>query len=289
MKLTIETPTLEQNHLLDVMLNPAILPPERAAAGRELAELGDPRRGVGVNDNGIPDIEWVDIPDEGEFLYQDKQKLRLPSFAISRYLITYKQFQAFVEANDGYDDDQWWQGLEKAELKAQRFEVWNHPRDWVKWYQAVAFCRWLSARLGYDVRLPTEQQWEKAARGRDGRIFPWGGETYISGYANINETEQKEGPHYLHQTTAVGLYPQGASPYGVEDMAGNVWEWCLNAYSRNAKDEDISSGAARVLRGGSYVVGSDFARATFRSEAKPGSKGHRSRYFGFRVVAKEQI
>jgi formylglycine-generating enzyme required for sulfatase activity len=164
-------------------------------------------------------------------------------------------------------------------LGKQAFRFANNPRDSVSWYQAVAFCRWLSAKLGYEVRLPTEQEWEKAARGTDGRQYPWGNE-YISGYANVDETEENVGPHYLRQTSSVGIYPQGASPFGVPDMSGNVWEWCLNEYE-NPENTDLVGDAARVLRGGSWGSGVPCARCASRDGGGP---SYRSVYIGFRAV-----
>ena len=265
-------------------------PAARAAVGRALGSLRlhdqplDTRRGVGlrfstVKNRWLPDIDWVEIP-KGAFIYQNDQKRELPTFFISRYPVTNAQFQAFVDDPEGYRDPHWWDRL------AERFEQpeapwWsytNHPRETVNWYEAVAFCAWLSDRFGTKISLPTEQEWEKAARGTDGNEYPWGND-YISGYANINETSGNAGKHYLQQTTAVGLYPQGRSPYGVMDLAGNVWEWCLNKYDE-PEDTSIGGKYPRVLRGGSWSFNQVYARATVRHVNVPGL---RSSIIGFRV------
>jgi formylglycine-generating enzyme required for sulfatase activity len=143
----------------------------------------------------------------------------------------------------------------------------------VDWYEAVAFSRWLAAQLNQPIRLPTEQEWEKAARGTDGRQYPWGHD-YINGYANVYESK-------LSQTTAVGMFPQGESPYGVMDMAGNVWEWCLNKGDHPEQIEPDTSGNWRVLRGGSWFLNPEFARAAYRFRCLPDL---RSSHGGFRVV-----
>ena len=148
------------------------------------------------------------------------------------------------------------------------------------WYEAVAFTRWLSAQLGYDISLPTEQQWEKAARGTDGREYPWGNE-FKSGFANINEKYQKAGTWYLQQTTSVGVYPQGDSPYGLADMTGNVWEWCLNKYNQPKYLKADVSGDIRVVRGGSWYHYPEYARCAYRRRCNPDYRYYRR---GFRVV-----
>ena len=139
------------------------------------------------------------------------------------------------------------------------------------WYEAMAFTRWLTARLRLpegSVRLPTEVEWEKAARGEKGLLYPWGNE-YRSGIANIHETEGKDGRWFLEQTTAVGMYPRGQSAFGVEDLSGTVWEWCLNKYDRPDDKTADTSGDARCLRGGSWVHASDGARADSRGGSHP--------------------
>ncbi|MBZ0307237.1 MAG: SUMF1/EgtB/PvdO family nonheme iron enzyme [Anaerolineae bacterium] len=215
-------------------------PQARAAVGRGLGLLKlDNRQGVGIGANGLPDIDWVEIP-AGEFKYggdkdafrsAEAQELDLPAFYISRYPITYAQFQAFIDASDGFRDPRWWEGLADEQDRYQNqsqpgehyFKYANHPRETVSWYDAIAFCRWWSNKLGgeyaldkvmaWKVRLPTEQEWEKAARGADGRVYPYGNE-FDAAKGNTGETG-------IGQTSAVGMYPQGASPYGVLDMSGN--------------------------------------------------------------------
>ncbi len=272
----------------------ALLPTERAAAGRVLALLGDPRPHIGVGTDELPDIDWVTIPNDGAWIYQDEQLPSLPAFEISRYPITYAQFQTFVEADDGFRDERWWDGLSDDEDRRQnqsqpgeqRFQYANHPRENVSWYDAIAFCRWLSFRLGggYDlddvgawkVRLPTEREWEKATRGTDGRLYPYPGE-FDAAKGNTDETG-------IGQTSAVGLFQDGASPYGVLDMSGNVWEWCLTKYAQPAprpEEENLRSNEDRVVRGGSWDLSQDYARADLRFYWDPNS---RVSYQGFRVA-----
>ena len=261
-------------------------PEGRAAVGRALGRLGlDDRMGVGLNAEGVPEIDWVSIPG-GEFVYQEGEHRSLAPFRIARYPVTHAQFQAFLDAEDGYGDDRWWAGLKSPDRtpKRARWAIANHPRETVSWFEAMAFCAWLGHRFSVELRLPTEWEWERAARGTDGRSYPWGSD-YQAGCANIDETWDEVGPHSLSRTSAVGIYPGGASPEGVLDLAGNVWEWCLNEY---AKPERVGRGGSvsRVLRGGSWVGAQGFARADNRYSPHPYD---RFDDVGFRVVCASPI
>jgi len=150
-------------------------------------------------------------------------------------------------------------------------KCWNHPRTQVDWYEAVAFCRWLSATLGYEVRLPTTPEWQKAARGTDGRMYPWGN-TFDATKANTSETQ-------IWTTTTVGLFPDGASPYGALDMSGNVFEWMLNEFDGTI-ESDLANIVEPALCGGAYSQFKDDARVTAQADNPP----EKSLNFGFRVL-----
>jgi formylglycine-generating enzyme required for sulfatase activity len=167
----------------------------------------------------------------------------------------------------------------------QAFKYGNHPRERVSWYDAIAFCRWLSWRQGgayaldkvdeWAVRLPTEFEWERAARGTNGLIYPYGNE-FDAAKGNTAETK-------IGQTSAVGIFPNGASPDGVLDMSGNVWQWCLTEYNNSAPDassENIRTTNRRVLRGGSWGNDHFNARAVVRRSGNP---SNRINDYGFRV------
>ena len=317
---------LEAGHL------PAV---ERAAAGRALAKLGDPRPGVSVDPaTGLPDILWCYVPpgpflmgsaDDDEMAYDD-EKPRHPNdsitegYLISRYPVTNAQFGVFMEAG-GYQERGYWTEAERAKVWAggkiealqddqpregpydygEPFNLPSHPVVGVTWYEAVAYCRWLGERLqvsGFKfqvwrdgqpetlslepktltVRLPSEAEWEKAARGTDGWRYSWGDDPDPD-RANYDQTG-------IGTTSAVGCFPGGVSPYRVEDLSGNVWEWCATkwegSYEGYRGDNDPEGDDVRVLRGGAFSDEARYVRCASRLRLNP---SYRYRYYGFRVVA----
>ncbi|WP_374474850.1 SUMF1/EgtB/PvdO family nonheme iron enzyme [Zoogloea sp.] len=269
-------------------------PPDiRAQLWLTRGRLGwDDRPGVGLCD-GLPDIVWQDC-EAGSFLYGDpgrKRTLKRP-FRIARYPVTHRQFQAFIDAG-GYGQDEWWAGLaERPEATPAQWSEPNAPRERVSWYEATAFCRWLDAQFktagllpeGWRVSLPTEEQWERAARGTDGREYPWEGD-FRSGLANIDETWDDVGPCNLGRTSPVGIYPDGQAPSGALDVAGNVWEWCRNEYEQSGRCGD-EGGSSRVVHGGSWGEVSVNCHAASRHWGAPGG---RYDYLGFRVCCAPPI
>ena len=150
----------------------------------------------------------------------------------------------------------------------------NHPVVSVDWGQANAYCAWA------ERRLPTEAEWEKAARGTDGRIYPWGNEAPDDVLLNYNDS--------VKDTTAVGQYPNGKSPYGAYDMAGNVWEWINDWYGETYYQSSpasnplgAESSAYQVFRGGSWNNNDYFVRSANRGWVEPASTGY---FIGFRCA-----
>lgn len=264
---------------------------ERAAAGRTLGVLGDPRFSGPC---GLP--EFSPLPG-GEFWMgstdaevaravketgQEWAKRELPrhrvavsAFALAKYPTTNAMFAHFIEA-EGYTNPQWWKGIPTAFWRGDgtvkdyyggvrsqpylwddaRFNGANQPVVGVSWYEAVAYCRWLTATLhdGYEYRLPTEAEWEVAARGQAARRYAWG-DDWKAEIANTQELG-------LGVTTPVGLFPAGATPEGVLDLTGNVWEWCADWYDGKEYARRVGQvvrdpggpdkGESKVLRGGSW-------------------------------------
>ena len=219
--------------------------------------------------------EMVRVP-AGEFLYgEDKHKVSLPEFWIDRTPVTNAEFTRFAQAT-GYKTTAERTGVGCANTGSKWEEVfgadWQHPGGpqtdtqsnadhpvvQVSWEDAVTYAEWVGKRL------PTEQEWEKAARGMDGREYPWGDQEPTRELCNFNRNEEG--------TTPVGKYsPQGDSPYGCVDIAGNVWEW-------TASDHDSGG---KVLRGGGWSHPAEYVRLTLRSPHHPDDRYDTD---GFRCV-----
>jgi formylglycine-generating enzyme required for sulfatase activity len=181
------------------------------------------------------------------------------------------------------------------------YQTGNHPVVGVTWYEAVAYCRWLNGEVGWkrlglqegwEVRLPSEAEWERAARGMDGRKYPWasGEEPTGKGHANFAASN-------IGGSSAVGLFVGGGTPEGLMDMGGNVWEWTRSLWGRDygvpgfkypydphdgREEEAAGCEVLRVLRGGSWDVPVGSLRCAFRFRFDPTL---RDRDVGFRVVA----
>ncbi len=186
----------------------------------------------------------------------------LPDYSIARTPVTNAQYAVFVEAA-GCKPPAHWKDKESPGGRE------DHPVVWVTWYDAVAYCKWLAkATGGTPYRLPSEAEWEKAARGTDGRIYPWGNE-WTSGWCNTRESGRGG-------TAPVGSQPRGASPYGVLDMAGNAWEWTGSQYKSypyvpadGREDARASADVLRVMRGGSWFDLGSYARCAARRRGRP--------------------
>jgi len=239
---------------------------------------------------------WVKIPAGKVRLIPDnadKQKSYLkqnttfdiPTFEIGKYPVTNAQYAPFIEAG-GYKQKKWWT---EAGWAKRETDGWTEPRHWkdakwngtnhpvvgVSWYEAIAYCHWLSEASGEKIMLPTEQQWQRAAQakpdgGDTGWVYVWGNE-WQTGKSNTKEAE-------IGQTTPVTAYENkgNVSPCGVVDLIGNVWTWCLTAYGTGSTD--VNGTDSRVLRGGSWYFNINLARAVYRSSLNPDL---RSYYYGF--------
>ena len=193
-----------------------------------------------------------------------QRRVYLDEFWVGQYEVTNSQYDAFARAA----------GLPWRMPPGEG----NFPATNVSWIDATAFCQWASQVTGRRILLPTEAQWEKAARGSDGRVFPWGNE-------NPDETRLNF-DLFVKRTSPVGQYsPLGDSPYGAADMLGNVWEWTSTLYwpypyrTNDGREEPLDT-ELRVLRGGSFVSARLYARSAVRGDSFPSGKGD---VIGFRV------
>lgn len=232
------------------------------------------REGLVLNLESNIDIVFTCIP-AGEFLMGSNKKedpntdddelpqhkVFLEECWICKYPVTNLQYSAFVEVTGYRCPDHWPNGLIPPGKE-------QHPVVYVRWDDACAFCEWVSQVTGEKVRLPSEAEWEKAARGTSGRIWPWGNQLPDKALCNFDEN--------VRGTTPVGEYsPQGDSPYGCADLIGNVWEWTSSLYSSypyRAEDgrEELNVRALRILRGGSFRSNQESARCAYRYGDYPG-------------------
>ena len=229
--------------------------------------------------------------------------VELDAFYIARVEMSNGEWRKFRD-DAGYDDPRFWP--EGRIVPRDQVPYWNQPNNHgggtpdsdsypvlgVNWDSAVAYCNWLSARTGKVYRLPTEAEWEKAARGTDQRRYPWGN-TLDRSFANYvgaqpYDTGMPVG-HFDGSKRGDLQTRSNASPYGALDMAGNVMEWTSDWYSRDYYAESPrknprgpAHGAYRVVRGGSFFVEPFDLRSAARSAAWPSFQGHRM--IGFRAV-----
>lgn len=241
--------------------------------------LGKKKSGEETTPSGptSENIEWVRIS-EGSFKMGDNfnegdldeipfHTVHLDTYYISKYEVTFSQYDEFCNATGRSKpgDEGWGRGA--------------RPVINVSWDDAKAFCDWLSSKTGENIHLPTEAQWEKASRGTDMRRYPWGDSSPTSSLANYKNSVGK--------TMPVGSYPSGVSPYGIHDMAGNVWEYCSDWYDSNyyrispgSNPQGPLSGTLRVVHGGSWINYKGDLRCAARSQIFPTSRGNS---MGFRL------
>ncbi len=181
-------------------------------------------------------------------LYQDEHPshtVMLPTYFIDRLEITIEQYAKFIAATSARPPGDWKKGKPPAGRD-------NYPASGMNWYDADRYCAWVGKQL------PTEAEWEKAARGPNAFVFPWGNE--------FDPKKANTGGSGLNDLAPVGSFPQGRSPYGVEDMAGNVWEWTADwyqPYPGSRYQSDAFGQKTKVLRGGSWGGAGHYALSYF--------------------------
>ena len=291
-----------RRHLVALISKELFSPRERSDAADSLALLGDPRPGVGCTDT-LPDIQWLTVCGGpftmGSSIEADQHALEweMPQFLchrlvadyeVSRYPITVAQYSAFVQGG-GYGQKRFWtadgwqwrrqHNLVRPKGYMAVYQLPNHPQVGVSWYEAVAFCHWFTEKSGMVVTLPTEAQWERAARHTDGRIYPWG-RRFKPGCCNTTAAG-------IGSTAAVGIFPGSDTVCGAADMSGNVFEWSRTIHRKNYRDydqkvvDDLAAQGPRVLRGGCWYDSRDDARCAVRLRFNPFDRGPN---IGFRCV-----
>ncbi len=215
-------------------------------------------------------FEWCFIP-ESEFS---------KAFFIAKYPITQAQYKVFLDDEAGYQDESWWKWdvtyrvfrwhKEQKRLPSIEIREPDLPCTRLNWYEAIAFCFWLSDKVDASIILPTDKQWLYAASGDESLLYPWGNDFSVVN-ANTYDSE-------IRNLTPVDRYPQGASPFGVMDMAGNAWEWCLT--EPDTHSNALSGGNKRILRGASWFSTHEQATTQFKSDMRPNRRG----VYGFRLA-----
>jgi len=261
---------------------------ERVAGGDALALLGNPRLNADIwYLPNAPVLGFIEIPARPFLMGEGKKEhsVDLGVYYIACYPVTVAQFWAYLEES-GYQAQGPWERYSSLD---------NHSVVAVTWYDARAHCEWCTEQLlvwgaipeplasplrgeGWQVPLPSEAEWEKAARGTDARGYPRGNEADVE-RANYDDTG-------IGTTSALGCFPGGVSPYGVEDLSGNVWEWCHSLYRDYPYDpkdgrEALEAEGDRVLRGGTFYRNEWLIRCASRLGLGP---DYWDDSVGFRVV-----
>jgi formylglycine-generating enzyme required for sulfatase activity len=287
---------LEKVWGIDTNYRPKPVPsshPSKSASAPE-PKPGDKRT---ISAAGV-DFTFVYVP-AGPFMmgseeHDDEKPIhtfQTDAFWLLQTPVTNAHYRPFVEAG-GYNKESWWtptgwQWRTKEKFTEPRLwkdKEWNEAKQpvfGVSWYEALAYGNWLAQMTGEAIRLPTEAEWEKGARGEKGLKYPWGDQAPTDELCNFDGK--------IGNTTPVDRYPKGASPYGALDMAGNVWEWTVTKWLENYanyatlvdNNPEADASARRVVRGGAWGDDRDLVRAAYRNRYTPDDRYF---YLGFRVV-----